>query len=298
MPTTVRPVPDELREAARLWREAGRPPQRGISWSVRTWTRTFPEHAAFLEELATLDNGVARADVIARCADAHTGPEAAQKAFLVAMIWGYGPAGYGAFRTQRVLSANEGAPQTLADVAKVARDAGGPTAFEWLAASGHRLRWLGVAFGTKYLYFCAANGVGQPALVLDRLVRWWLWEHCRWWLSMDWNVAQYRDYVNTLCAWSTQLDVAPGDVEMLMFRLQAAGDPAMLSPQSGQVVGAAPAAEQTAFGISEEAQALLDVLGEAGEQFATLPGGDPHDLEDFEYGLRHLRRIVLARGQG
>jgi len=49
------------------------------------------------------------------------------------MIWGYGPVGYGAFRTKRVLAENVGAGQKLATVAKIARDAGGPEAFAWLA---------------------------------------------------------------------------------------------------------------------------------------------------------------------
>jgi hypothetical protein len=77
--------------------------------------------------------------------------------------------GYGAFRTRRVLLENDKAGERLSEVARIARDEGGPAAFTWMAH--HRLRWLGVAFATKYLFFCAAVGKAQPALVLDRLVR-------------------------------------------------------------------------------------------------------------------------------
>jgi hypothetical protein len=41
---------------------------------------------------------------------------------------------------------------------------------------------------------------------------------------------------------------------------------------------------------------VLDALDDTEEAFATLPAAaDPHDAEDFERGLRQLRRVVLSR---
>ena len=69
MTTPSRPVPEQLRQAVALWIKAGRHPQRGSSWSLRTWTQEFPELSGYLAELAELANGITRADVIARCSD-------------------------------------------------------------------------------------------------------------------------------------------------------------------------------------------------------------------------------------
>lgn len=157
------------------------------------------------------------------------------------MIWGYGPVGYGAWRTKRVLAENDGAAETLAMVARIARDQGGPAAFEWLARRQNRLRYLGVAFATKYLFFCAAGGRGKPALVLDRLVRDWLSKTLHWSLSLDWDVDDYREYVDTLSEWASELDVEPGDLEMLVFQLAANGNPRSLW-SAPELFAAAPSA--------------------------------------------------------
>lgn len=294
MTTMLRPVPEALSEAATLWKQAGCPDQHPSPWSPIAWGKWFPEHADFLAELP---QSVSRTDATATCAEAPNGPEQATRAFVAAMIWGYGRVGYGPFRTKRVLTENERAGQTLADVAKLARDEGGPAAFEWLAQPQHRLRWLGVAFATKYLFFCAANGSRTPAPVLDRLVRGWLWRNAGWSLSLDWNVTDYHAYVDAVCAWGAELGVTSGNVEMLMFQLAANADPtsAWRAPQLF-ASSLAETAEAEAFGMPEEAQALLGVLDEAADAFAALPGSTAaEDIDDFEHGVRQLKRIVLAR---
>jgi hypothetical protein len=212
------------------------------------------------------------------------------------MIWGYGTVGYGGFRTKRVLTENEASGERLAQVAWIAANEGGPIAFEWLAQPQHRLRWLGVAFATKFLFFCAANGTGPPAPVLDRLVRNWIWRSTGWSLSLEWNVADYRAYVSAVSAWGAELGVTPGDVEMLMFQLAADAEPASSwsAPElfgSGEVGSIEPAV------ISEETSALLAVLDEAADAFVMLSGvTTPQAIDDFERGIRQLKRIVLTRG--
>lgn len=105
--------------------------------------------------------------------------ETAGRAFIAAMVWGYGPVGYGPFRTARVLQENADAGDRLAAVARVARDSGGMAAFEHIA--NRPLRYLGVAFGTKYLYFCsvAHEHRAGPALILDAVVCRWLADDAR-----------------------------------------------------------------------------------------------------------------------
>ncbi len=198
--------------------------------------------------------------------------------------------GYGAFRTARVLRENGGAADRLREVAARARDDGGPAAFEWLAQN--RLHWLGVAFATKYLFFCAATGTGEPALVLDRLVRDWLAQNAGWSLSLDWRVADYRSYVDTACAWADELGIEAGDAEMLMFRRAA-------SMRSGQwsepdIPAATQPQRPVVATIDEDGHEVLVALDEAAAAFAELASTTAaEDAEDFERGLRHLRRGVF-----
>jgi hypothetical protein len=48
MTTSSRPVPEQLRQAVALWIKAGRHPQSGSSWSLRTWAQEFPELSGYL----------------------------------------------------------------------------------------------------------------------------------------------------------------------------------------------------------------------------------------------------------
>jgi 8-oxoguanine DNA glycosylase-like protein len=212
------------------------------------------------------------------------------------MIWGYGPVGYGGYRTKRVLTENGASGQTLAAVAGIARDQGGPAAFEWLARPENRLRHLGVAFATKYLFFCAANGRGQPALVLDRLVRSWMSETLGWPLSLDWDVEDYREYVAKMSGWAAELNIEPGNLEMLVFQLAANGDPQSLwSAPDLFAVAPSELISPVQVEASEDALAIIAKLDEAAAMFADQSGAtEPEDTADFNRGVRALKRIVLT----
>ncbi|WP_414635464.1 hypothetical protein [Actinophytocola sp.] len=156
-------------------------------WSRTSWRAFLPDHVALLDRLP---NPIGRADVTAavrECLEQDAVP-----AFVAAMVWGYGRVGYGPFRTARVLTDNPGAPTVLREAAHRVRRDGGPSAFGWLAE--HRLAWLGVAFATKFLFYCS-QPPATPALVLDRLVQGWLREHAQWRVRLDWHVADYQAYV-------------------------------------------------------------------------------------------------------
>jgi hypothetical protein len=217
----------------------------------------------------------------------------AVRVFVAAMVWGYGRVGYGPFRTARVLAENPSAPEILLEAAVRARRDGGPQAFAWLARN--RLIWLGVAFATKYLYYCSGRSAG-PALVLDSLVQGWLREHAGWSVRLDWHVPDYERYVQTVSSWAAVLGIAPAEVEYLMFSDAVAQKSG--SQWADGSLGSDPSSPsmraQLAVGLEE--QAVLDALDEAAEAFAALPGGvSRDDIDDFERGVRELKRIVLAR---
>jgi len=288
----VRPVPVALRELLQRWEAAGRPLQGPTSWPVRSWQAWFPEHS---EYLGSLPNPITRAHCIAACHEGLGQPDDVVHGFLAAMVWGYGRVGYGPFRTARVLRENDAVTSTLAEAARIARTDGGPQAFEWL--SRHRLRGLGVAFATKYLFFCAAGRDGAPALILDRLVRRWLEQNADWALSLDWRVPDYRAYVETVTAWATEVGRDPAELEYLMFAAEATTDPS--SQWSEPTLGSGGAdASATDPTLTHGEFAVLDALDDAAEAFSALPSAEASDDDDFRRGIRDLRRIVLASRLG
>jgi len=209
------PVPSALASAVQRWRERGEPSQPASRWSRGSWLKHFPRHHSFIN---ALPERIDRDEATRHAAHAVT-PEGAELAFLVAMIWGYGPVGYGAWRTARVLAENPHAADRLAEVALVAQNHGGLAAFRDLADMP--LRYLGVAFGTKYLRFVTAaqssNHAGTP--ILDAVVRRWLATHAGRRLNIDeWRPAVYERYVALLTSWSTELGLTVDIVEELIFR--------------------------------------------------------------------------------
>lgn len=276
-----RPIPEALRSLAEQWQSQGSRPQQATGWSRTQWQDTLPRHTEFLQGLP---DAVGRADVIEVCATAAASPADAERSFVAAMVWGYGRVGYGPYRTSRVLTANPQAPEVLRHVAEVAVTKGGVAAFEALRAD--RLKWLGVAFATKYLFFCAENGQAGAAPVLDRLVRGWVRDHTGWAPRLDWHLGDYTAYVDAVTAWAGELEITPADVEWLMFRSAANADPASLWREELGVVAES----------SDGAQSVLDALEDAADAFAALEPA-PSDVEaaDFDAGARMLRRIVLAR---
>ena len=279
---TSLPIPSRLREVFLRWSADGRKPQIGMRWSRPTWMATFPDLHEFLlglpdrvdREVGAVHGGVA--------AD---GDEQAVRAFVAAMVWGYGPVGYGAFRTARVLRENPQAPDILREAAHRVRRDGGAEAFAWFA--DHRLRFLGVAFASKYLFFCG-DPKASPALILDRLVRRWLRLHADCIVRLDWHVDDYRRYLQLATNWAGQLGIAAYDVEHLIFADAASDEP------GSQLVPEPPGPLNQVF--NDEAVAVLDALEEAAAAFAAMSGdAGAADVDDFEGGVRRLKRIVLAR---
>lgn len=209
------PVPPALTYVVQRWRERGESSQPASRWSRSSWRKRFPSHHSFLN---ALPDSIDRAEATRHATRAGT-PEGAELAFLVAMIWGYGPVGYGAWRTARVLTENPHATDRLAEVAVVARDEGALAAFGNLADKP--LRYLGVAFGTKYLRFVtsAQSSNRASAPILDAVVRRWVATHTGLRLNIDeWRLDVYERYVAMLTSWSTELDLTADTVEELIFR--------------------------------------------------------------------------------
>lgn len=81
------PVPETLRATVRHRREEGAPDQAGVRWSKDAWIRWLPDHRDLLDLLPATVTREEATDAAARITDAVT----AERAFIVSMIWGYGP---------------------------------------------------------------------------------------------------------------------------------------------------------------------------------------------------------------
>ncbi|MGI5146833.1 hypothetical protein ACQEVC_10680 [Plantactinospora sp. CA-294935] len=252
------------------------------AWSRRAWQKRLPEFHDFF---------VALPDRLDRPAVARYGRLAADgeaeclRAFLAAMVWGHGPVGYGAFRTERILRENPQAPRVLREAAQRVAGEGGAEAFAWFSAN--RLRHLGVSFATKYLFF-SPSPQSSPALVLDSLVCGWLRQYAGCRIRLAWRVHDYTWYLQLVTGWSADLGIAPEDVEYLMF-VDAAEQQAARRWVSDDRVRLAKSP------VVAEAAAVLEALDEAADAFAALPGNSDSADKEFDQGIRRLRLIVLAR---
>jgi hypothetical protein len=246
----LRPVPSTLAAIMEQWRTAGSGSQRPIPWSRRTWIATLPEYEAFLESVPdTVDREEATKHAAAVIDDS-----SAEAAFIAAMIWGYGRIGYGAYRARRVLLLNPEAGSRLAETARVARDHGPISAFQTLRDA--RLKYLGVAFGTKYLYFCTRavrdRHGDRTAPILDTVVRQWLVTHADLRLRLNgWYEDEYVEYLGALSDWSAQLALPMDTIEELIFRSQIGRWPTPSSDEMLDAVGGPGTARNNDHGIAK-----------------------------------------------
>lgn len=280
------PVPVALNYAAAAWRRDPTP-QSAFPWSRRSWGAYFPSHGELLE---SLPDRIDRRAATEQARDADK-PESAIGAFIVAMIWGYGTVGYGPWRTQRILEANEDVAPRLAEVTRVARQEGALAGFD--AMSQRPLKHLGVAFGTKYLYFCTADSPAQAAgstpmvaPVLDRIVRRWLRDHADIRVRIDrWRTDDYRRYLDALGDWAEQLELPIDTVEELIFRSVRAG-----GSELRQAVEIRDADEGGVAQWSEAGRDAFEALLELDEALDELPGGTAGD--EAQDHLDAIRSII------
>ena len=216
----VADVPEPVDAAIQFWRR--RRGQAPIYWSRDTWLRQFGSQRSLLR----LPDDLSRDHVVAVFADVCT-EETARDALLAAMAWGFGPAGYGAWRTRRILEENPAAGRRLLDVYEAVQAEGGPAGFDEMARQP--LRYFGVAFGTKYLFYCAHVSPGvDPAPILDAVVRDWFSDRLDIELKVrSWrDAAGYRDYCQYLGSWANARGIEVAELEEAIFEYARHGSAA------------------------------------------------------------------------
>jgi hypothetical protein len=204
------------------WRSEGEPAHKGIEWPRSDWLAAFPAHEDLLRRLPRL---LARASVRDVCADASRDGAAAEGAFLAVMVWGFGRVGYGRHRVQEILAGTPRPAERLVAVARTLAARGVLAAYRRLGDDGDcRLKGLGPAFGTKYLYFCQPAGAEPAALIHDANVVKWFMRHAEVDLSCDlWSESTYRDYLDQMRDWAVGLRCRPDDLELRIFEATVQG---------------------------------------------------------------------------
>jgi hypothetical protein len=188
-----------------------------VRWPRDAWLDAFPNEAAAFRRLPTL---LDRTIVELATSRLPQTKEGVLSAFVLSTAWGYGGNGYGPFRAARILSAaGPTAAARLQTAARAVRREGALAGYRALAAPV-RLKHLGPAFGTKFLFFQSAGH--DRALIFDQLMSTWLEENCG--LRLDatrWSSQTYAEYLRLMRIWAVSLEVEPATLEMAVFTDQA-----------------------------------------------------------------------------
>lgn len=250
-------VPGQLQKTFDAWKIASRPKQGAFAWNPRTWIKRFEKTST--QQLNSVDLVAAVESIREACAEKN--PDAPDRidrdlvaslssasaictedptehnqrmvtAFIASMIWGYGQTGYGPYRTARVLTTDPQAVDHLREVARCAHnpERGGLAAFELIASERSKnpmyLKYLGPAFGTKFLFFLTrSNDKTSTTPVMDAVVQTWFSSHAKDYGPLKvafWHPASYRRYLTALDTWADALSVGDSpvsreNVELLVF---------------------------------------------------------------------------------
>ena len=181
-------------------------PQGSFSWNVSPWREQMhdlPDVLSVLDALpARVDRQTTREIVLTEFDAGRVIP-----AFVSAMIWGYGPTGFGPLRTRWILTGTGDrraryAPvgpqigERLQEGALSVRQDGPLEAFHLMNNAGG-IKHLGAAYFTKWLYFVSAlEGPDDPAAapILDAKVTAWLREHAGIGLNVN-RTSSYEEYL-------------------------------------------------------------------------------------------------------
>lgn len=210
-------LPASLRKLVDDWEARGRPAQMAMPWPRDRWEAAFPAHKKVLRDLpASLDRSAVRSV----CAKAGASEQAARRALLATLAWGYGWVGYGPHRADAILLAPDAAKRLHA-VAKIAASEGAIAAYRSLGRE-NRIKGLGPAFGTKFIAFCQPETVLPAALIHDELVTAWLEANGRADLrASTWAPRKYEAYLDQMGKWATELNVTAETIEYLIFQDEA-----------------------------------------------------------------------------
>ncbi|MGN6412517.1 8-oxoguanine DNA glycosylase OGG fold protein [Flexivirga sp.] len=173
---------------------------QGFTWSAGQWRKRWPAALSVPRRLAEAPERphLTRQDVFDRARSVTTESDAVEL-FLLVAAWGTGTKARSIARVARVLD-QPSAPARLLETHRVVRDGDPAEAYRRMYSWDHeRIKYLGPAFFTKWLYFSAYDTWEQrngPApLILDQQVA-----RALGWRTTGWSSSTYRTYLETAAA--------------------------------------------------------------------------------------------------
>jgi len=157
-----------LKLANQYWEHEGNYLQQSIE--VGTSWEDYPQHG--------ISGPITRGELLleATTLDSQRMP----RFFARVMAWGFGPAGYAAYRTDRILellgpAIGDGSVRLIKWVSQLrdAAEVSPKEGFEFLGSDTGYVKFLGPSFSTKMLYFLSPEGNRAP--IHDAVVNSWLW---------------------------------------------------------------------------------------------------------------------------
>ena len=182
---------------------------QGFAWAPDQWRKRWPNELPMPAVLKTAGAGprVDRADVFARASTVKTEADAVEL-FVLMGAWGTGTQARSIARIVRPLH-QPGAAERLLAAHRIIREGGdAEESYRRMYSTRYeRIKYLGPAFFTKWLYFSAYDtwsfASAPPPLILDRKVALTMG-----WRTTGWPAGTYRDYLDT--ATSVRDQWAPG----------------------------------------------------------------------------------------
>ncbi|WP_152649903.1 8-oxoguanine DNA glycosylase OGG fold protein [Demequina globuliformis] len=156
-----------------------------MRFPTEPWQALINATAQVELDLSSLGGSIRRDEVVA-LADRAIGSGRYLDAFILTMIWGYGPAGYGPSRTRSVIESepaenSKGASSVearLAGASNLARTGSlidrADKAYRFINRGEGECKNLGPSFFTKWLYVSSAQGAARSAMalpILDEVTR-------------------------------------------------------------------------------------------------------------------------------
>lgn len=220
----MNPIPEGLNSLL----AAGVAPQKRFPYPTKSW-QEWTSHLGNLGGLLeSLPSELNRTDTAKLVEDLI--PKNIAGAFTIAMIWGHGNTPYGPFRTARILTGSEDPKsaslsdeviEKLSKSVELARENGILESYRYLNYGPGKIKNLGSAFFTKWLYFVTARGDAASPLaapVMDLLVVAWLKDTAGVTLRERY-AADYEEYLELLTDWGKSTGATPAQVEEAIFRL-------------------------------------------------------------------------------
>jgi len=197
------------------------PDEHAIAYEAGTWAKWFERDNDLAGIIERHPLELSRRDVGRLATEALAGTGTWRGVFMAAMMWGYGPAGYGPWRVGKMLCKPEAIPIVTEAAHLIAEGQFGA------AYDVFQLPWCKTAFATKFFYFVglSAGGSWPLPVILDSVVASSLERlgidvsqfATSWIPQVRANAKGYIRYVDTIDAWATTLGCRADQIEMWLF---------------------------------------------------------------------------------